>query len=228
MQNLRKTVRKVTLIELLIVIDIIAIWAAMLLPALNKARESGKKAKCANNMKTCGLAHSMYMNDYNDWTVGASCYHNNDSWDCALNPYLGQLQRNTHASALLNCPSNPFGTINTAGRFLRGYGVNAYIATQDQPWTFGIEGRRGDKIGRMRSPGKTIWLAERVQDNNCIFDQSCRDVAPSGINDARNLSVHAGRKNYGFYDGHIASFTLQGTMGESSDFNKPLGFWIGQ
>ena len=61
--------KKFTLIELLVVIAIIAILAAMLLPALSSARESARTASCLNNLKTIGLCHSMYMDDYNDYLV---------------------------------------------------------------------------------------------------------------------------------------------------------------
>ena len=65
-KNMKKTSR-FTLIELLIVIAIIAILASMLLPALNRARESAQTSACLNRKKQAILANQLYANDFKDY-----------------------------------------------------------------------------------------------------------------------------------------------------------------
>src|SRR5262245_58450421 len=78
-----------TLVELLVVIAIIGVLVALLLPAVQSARESARRSKCINNLKQIGLAVHNYENTFRTFPIGAydCCY---GTWLLSILPYIEQ------------------------------------------------------------------------------------------------------------------------------------------
>jgi len=106
--------RGLTLVELLVVIGIIAVSIAMLLPALNKARQAANATVCKANLRQLGIAYTMYCNDSKDqmMPIRYDTYQSDGVtvkdihfWQWAIMGYLGRKRVSLYG---IEAPATPY------------------------------------------------------------------------------------------------------------------------
>jgi type II secretory pathway pseudopilin PulG len=142
--------REFTLVELLVVISIIALLAALLLPALSKAKEAGKSITCIGNLKQLGLAMLSYTDDNNGTFPDFGTTAQGSCWDYKIAVYLNYSTTSTTSrSAIYHCPAGIVSPAATNISSSRGYAMNAHV-------TSGVS----SKMGMSRRDGELLVLLD--------------------------------------------------------------------
>ncbi|HXC35839.1 MAG TPA: prepilin-type N-terminal cleavage/methylation domain-containing protein [Candidatus Acidoferrales bacterium] len=208
--------RAFTMVELLIVIAIIAILAALLFPVINKAEGAARKTRCIDNETQINHALLIYADDHADAILGLT---NGDNiyftYKDSLGPYLSRAGANTN-DALFSCPADDFNcdTTNIKAFFIfdqiAGLGFHRQSVTDYSSYVFngtadaGQDPRAARSFSQVRRPSEMILAGEL----SGAFGLSAHDRRqPFQFNNA--LCVMS------FVDGHVAYIPIywDGTKG---------------